>query len=165
MVLEFIHNLNEKHKGLVVPRFQLGSFGIPVYVVRCYKLIGVFLFGAAVEQTTTNILKYSVGEKIVISTIVLYNILKYSVGKKIVISTIVLYNILKYSVDKKKVTCIIVLYNILKCSVDKKKVTCVIYRPGHYMCGILAQMSCVMTQVKTQFTAMALQEHNLLYKK
>ena len=54
LVLEGIHSKLETRS---TPRLQIGKFGVPNYFVQCYRMIGAFLFGAAVEQTTTNILK------------------------------------------------------------------------------------------------------------
>ncbi len=62
-MVEGVHFYLETRNGKTVERFQVGRFGVPIYLVRCYKLIGCFLFGAAVEQTTTNILKFSIGEQ------------------------------------------------------------------------------------------------------
>ena len=61
-VVEAIHYRIETKQGKTLEKYQIGTFGIPMYFVRLYQFVGVFLFGAAVEQTTTNILKYSTGK-------------------------------------------------------------------------------------------------------
>jgi len=44
------------------PGYQLTSdHSVPRFVFNCYKLIGTFLFGAAVNQSITDICKYAVG--------------------------------------------------------------------------------------------------------
>ena len=44
------------------PGYQLTSaHSVPRFVFNCYKLIGTFLFGAAVNQSITDICKYTIG--------------------------------------------------------------------------------------------------------
>jgi len=44
------------------PGYQLTqSHSVPRFVVNCYKLIGTFLFGAAVNQSVVDICKYTIG--------------------------------------------------------------------------------------------------------
>lgn len=42
-------------------RYVFMDFEIPDWLVQCYKKIGVFGFGAAAGQLTTDIAKYSIG--------------------------------------------------------------------------------------------------------
>ena len=62
IILEAIHFKLDANNEKEPRRYQIGKFGVPMYFVKVYQYVGVFLFGAATEQTITNILKYSVGE-------------------------------------------------------------------------------------------------------
>lgn len=42
-------------------RYVFMNYEIPEWLVECYKKIGIFGFGAAVSQLTTDIAKYSIG--------------------------------------------------------------------------------------------------------
>ena len=55
-----IYTMKEK-RGMLPSPYTMGSVRIPSWVYYCYRHIGVFLFGAAVSQTTTDIAKYTVG--------------------------------------------------------------------------------------------------------
>uniref|UniRef100_A0A0K8TTU9 Putative lipid phosphate phosphatase n=1 Tax=Tabanus bromius TaxID=304241 RepID=A0A0K8TTU9_TABBR len=49
------------HKTSTRHRYRLFSFDVPSWAVEAYKQIGVFGFGAACSQLTTDIAKYSIG--------------------------------------------------------------------------------------------------------
>ncbi|XP_030381933.1 putative phosphatidate phosphatase isoform X2 [Scaptodrosophila lebanonensis] len=42
-------------------RYVFMEYQIPDWLVECYKKIGIFVFGAAISQLTTDIAKYSIG--------------------------------------------------------------------------------------------------------
>ena len=66
-IIEGIHFKLDIKNGNGPNRYQIGKFGVPMYFVKVYQFVGVFLFGAATEQTITNILKFSVGKSVMIS--------------------------------------------------------------------------------------------------
>jgi len=63
IIVEYLHERFPHFlSGEKVPGFQLTlAHSLPRFVVNCYKLIGTFLFGAAVNQSVTDICKFSVG--------------------------------------------------------------------------------------------------------
>ena len=65
LIIEGIHFKLDIKNGNGPNRYQIGKFGVPMYFVKVYQFVGVFLFGAATEQTITNILKFSVGKSII----------------------------------------------------------------------------------------------------
>ena len=62
LTIEAIHFKLDIKNGKGPNKYQIGKFGVPMYFVKVYQFVGVFLFGAATEQTITNILKFSVGK-------------------------------------------------------------------------------------------------------
>jgi len=61
-LVEAIHNfVSPKRRGVPFERYNIGSRHLPMYLVACYKAIGIFLFGAAIVESVTNIGKFAVG--------------------------------------------------------------------------------------------------------
>ncbi|EDW08111.2 putative phosphatidate phosphatase isoform X1 [Drosophila mojavensis] len=58
--LQQSRNANVSGNGLA-RRYVFMSYQIPDWLVECYKKMGVFAFGAAASQLTTDIAKYSIG--------------------------------------------------------------------------------------------------------
>ncbi|CAH1789463.1 unnamed protein product [Owenia fusiformis] len=61
LITEGYYVLMRKRQGEEFKYFQIGKFNIHPYVWVCYKQIGVFFFGAATSQLTTDIAKYTIG--------------------------------------------------------------------------------------------------------
>ncbi|TMW42821.1 hypothetical protein DOY81_012099, partial [Sarcophaga bullata] len=64
LIVEIVRSQNQERfsNGNTLPRrYIFMDFEIPDWMVECYKKIGIFGFGAAVSQLTTDIAKYSIG--------------------------------------------------------------------------------------------------------
>lgn len=59
LIVELVLSRQSSSEG--VRRYVFMQHEIPDWLVECYKKIGIFAFGAAVSQLTTDIAKYSIG--------------------------------------------------------------------------------------------------------
>lgn len=55
LATEFFINMHDERK------FYILGFKMPMWIWQAYCVIGVFLFGAACSQLTTDIMKYTIG--------------------------------------------------------------------------------------------------------
>ncbi|XP_030559970.1 putative phosphatidate phosphatase isoform X1 [Drosophila novamexicana] len=62
LCIELLRSREESANGTGTSRrYVFMSYEIPDWLIECYKKMGVFAFGAAVSQLTTDIAKYSIG--------------------------------------------------------------------------------------------------------
>lgn len=62
LIVELLRSRDANANGTGTPRrFVFMGYEIPDWLIECYKKIGIFAFGAAVSQMTTDIAKYSIG--------------------------------------------------------------------------------------------------------
>lgn len=62
IIVELLRSRDANVNGNGTPRrFVFMGHEIPDWLFECYKKIGIFAFGAAVSQMTTDIAKYSIG--------------------------------------------------------------------------------------------------------
>ncbi|XP_065368029.1 putative phosphatidate phosphatase isoform X2 [Calliphora vicina] len=64
LIVEIIQSKNQEklsNGNSTTRRYVFMDYEIPDWMVECYKKVGIFGFGAAVSQLTTDIAKYSIG--------------------------------------------------------------------------------------------------------
>jgi len=61
LVVEFVHDNCQKRRNRAPAAYIINQYHIPAVLVTCYRQVGCFIFGAAVQQTMTAIGKFSVG--------------------------------------------------------------------------------------------------------